>query len=84
MGEWKEKERQEESEDCLSVLALWNGSSWDSRILCQDSTLQNQSLSTELKENDTRVHMHVHTHTREHMYIQAVSSVLVRHQQDSM
>ena len=51
-----ERERElEESEGCSSVSGLWSLASWDSWILCQDPTLQNQSLSTGHKEKDTHM-----------------------------
>lgn len=66
--EEREREREEENEGCSSVSALWSRASWDSRTLCQDSALQNQSLSTEHKEKDAHNHTHVHTLTCKQIY----------------
>lgn len=74
-GEWEraegnggiEREKSKKKEGrrkwcCSSVSALWSRASWDSRTLCQDSTLQNQSLSAEHKEKDTYMSTHMSTH----------------------
>lgn len=89
--EYGQKEREgdgelEESEGCSSVSALWSRASWDSRILCQDPTLQNQSLSTGHKDKD------IHTCARSltqpsahsHNISQPMSSVLVLLQQGNL
>ena len=80
IGEWREKEskgereRGEESEGCSSVSALWSRASWDSRTLCQDSALQNQSLSTEHIEKDAHSHTHVHALTCKQIYIHMIQA----------
>lgn len=76
----REREGDEESEGCSSVSALWSRASWDSRTLCQDSTLQNQSLSTEHKEQDAHVRTRTRLQTNVHSHdaLQAMSSALVR------
>lgn len=78
----KEREREEESEGCSSVSALWSRASWDSRTLCQDSMLQNQSLSTEHKEKKKRcthiARMCTLTHANKHTFTQHVTGNVSR------